>query len=299
MKLKKISDFIDIAKNKPVKKIAVASAEDEDVLEAIKMAINNNIAQPVLVGDEQKINKIADKIGLSLSGIKIYNEPDTQKAAIKAVSLIKEKHADILMKGMLSTSTLLKAVLDKENGLRASKVLSHIAVFESPHYHKLLGVTDAAMNIAPDLDEKAAIVQNAVNAFNKIGIEQPKVAVVCPVETVNPKIESTLHAASLTLMNKRKQIKNCIVDGPLALDNAVSLEAAKHKGIVSDVAGDADILVASDLNSGNILYKSINFLGGGVCAALILGASVPIVLTSRSDSEKSKLLSIAFAANID
>jgi len=202
------------------------------------------------------------------------------------------------MKGMVSTSPLLKAVLDKETGLRKEKVLSHIAFFESPYYHKIFGVTDAAMNIAPNLDEKLAIVKNAVEAFHKLGVKTPRVAAIGAVEVVNPKMEATVHAAALTQMNRRGQIKNCIIDGPLALDNAVSKESAEHKGIKSYVAGECDIILVPDINSGNILYKSIVFIGGGISASVIMGAKAPIVLTSRSDSEKSKFLSIALAVAI-
>ncbi|HPK04366.1 MAG TPA: phosphate acyltransferase, partial [Bacteroidales bacterium] len=188
--------------------------------------------------------------------------------------------------------------LDKENGLRKGAVLSHVALFETQFYHKLLGVTDAAMNVAPEFDDKVSLVKNAIEVFHKLGMKEPKVAVIGAVETVNPKMEATVHAAMLTQMNRRKQIKGCIIDGPLALDNAVSAESAQHKGIVSDVAGDVDLIVTPDINSGNILYKALNFLGGATTAAVIMGARVPIVLTSRADSERSKLMSIALAAAI-
>lgn len=202
------------------------------------------------------------------------------------------------MKGMIPTGVLMKAVLDKGNGLMSGSLLSHIAFFESPYYHKLICITDAALNIAPDLQEKAGIINNAVNALHRLGIALPKVGILAAVETVNPKMEATTHAAMLVAMQKRNQIRGCLIDGPLALDNAVSAEAAHHKGIESDVAGDADILLAPDITSGNILYKSLIFLGGAVTAAMIVGASVPVVLTSRSDSDKSKFLSIALAAAI-
>ena len=200
------------------------------------------------------------------------------------------------MKGNVSTGPLLKVVLDKEKGLRKGATLSHVAFMETPYYHKLLCVTDAAVNVAPEFKDKVEMINNAVEAFHKLGNEEPKVAVIGAVEVVNPKMEATEHAALLTLMNRRRQIKGCIIDGPLALDNAVSKEAADHKGIISDVAGDCDIILTPDINGGNILYKSLNFLGGATAGAVIMGAMVPIVLTSRSDSEKSKLCSIALAA---
>ena len=180
-----------------------------------------------------------------------------------------------------------------------ASLLSHVAFFESPYYHKILCITDAALNISPDLSEKAAIIKNAVAILHRLGVALPKVAILAAVETVNPKMEATLHAAMLVTMQKRNQIQGCLIDGPLALDNAVSAEAAHHKGIVSEVAGDADILVAPDLNSGNILYKSLIFLGGAIDCCHCCRCTVPVVLTSRADSDKSKFLSIALAAAID
>ena len=202
------------------------------------------------------------------------------------------------MKGLVSTGVLLKAVLNKEHGLRKGAILSHVAIFETPYYHKLLGITDAAMNVAPTFEDKIAIINNAVEVFHLLGEPDPKVAVVGAVETVNQRMESTMHAATLSMMNKRKQITGCIIDGPLALDNAISKKAAEVKHIQSDVAGDVDIIVAPDINGANFLYKSLNFLGGATAAAVIMGAKVPIVLTSRADSEKIKFYSIALAAAI-
>lgn len=296
MALKALSELIDIAKNKETRRIAVAAAGDKAVLEAIKVATVDGIVQPILVGNKEKIEQIALEIGFDLQNIRIIDESDPVKAAIVAVSLIKNGEADILMKGHVATAPLLKAVLDKENGLRKGSTLSHFALFESQFYHKLFGVTDAAMNIAPEFNDKVAIVNNAVEAMRGIGVETPKVAIVAPLEVVNPKIESTIHASMLTVMNSRKQITNCIIDGPFAIDNCVSKAAAEHKGIVSPVAGDTDILVAPDLNSSNILYKTLVFLGGASAASVIMGAQVPIVLTSRADTDKAKLLSIALAA---
>ncbi len=294
--LKSLTDLVDLAKQKETKRLAVAAAADKPVLEAVKDATQNGIIIPVLVGDKKEIESIAGTIGFDLSSVEIYDEPNAAKACVKAVSLIREAKADILMKGLVSTAPLLKAVLDKENGLRKGATLSHFALIESPYYHKLIGVTDAAMNIAPEFKEKVDILNNAVDAMHGLGVEMPKVAVLGPVEVVNPKIDSTSHAAMLTVMNNRKQIKGCLVDGPFAIDNAVSKEAAKHKGIESEVAGDADILMTPELNSGNILYKTLMFMGGCTSAAVIMGAKVPIVLTSRADSEKSKMMSIAMAA---
>lgn len=297
--IKKLSELVEMAKNKPTQRLAVAAAADKAVLQAVKSATEDDIVAPVLVGNEANIKKIAAEIGFDLSGIKIHDESNPAAAAKKAVSLIKNGEADVLMKGLVSTGPLLKAVLDKENGLRKGGTLSHVAFIESPYYHKVLGVTDAAMNIAPELAEKADIIKNAVDGYHRLGIENPKVAVIGAVEVVNPKMEATTDAAILTAMNRRGQIKGCEIDGPLAIDNAVSKEAAEHKGIHSNVAGDADIIMLPDINAGNVMYKTLNFLGGGISAAVIMGAAVPVVLTSRADSEKSKMLSIALAAAMD
>ena len=213
--------------------------------------------------------------------------------------MVHDREADILMKGNVPTAMLLKAVLDKEHGLRKSDVLSHFALFEVPTYHKLLGLTDAAMVIAPDLKTKIAIINNAVGFMNKLGLAKPKVAILGAVEIVNEAMPATLDAALIAKMNQRGQIKNCIIDGPLAYDNAVSMESAHHKGIVSDVAGDADLLIAPDIEAGNILYKAFGFSANAKLAANILGASAPIVLTSRSDTEEAKQASIVMAAAIN
>lgn len=292
----KLSELTEKAKCKTRQRIAVAAAEDEPVLKSVKSALKEGIITPILVGDKAEIRRVAQSIDFDLSGITIiHNDESPEESAKIAVSLIKNGEADILMKGFVSTAGLLKAVLDKENGLRKGSVLSHVAFFQSPYYHKLLCVTDVAMNIAPDLDTKAHIIQNAVEACHKIGIPCPKVAVIAAVEVVNPKMEATVHAAEL----KKMQWRDCVVDGPFAIDIAVNKHAAEHKGIVSDVAGDCDIILAPNIESGNMFYKALNFLGGATAAAVIMGAAVPIVLTSRSDTEDSKLLSIALAAAME
>ena len=297
--MKSLSELIPLAKQKSQKKVAVISAHDQPVLVAIKHAIELNLVTPVLIGNKSKVESLAHEINLNLGGIPVINEPDDHEAAKKAVALVKNGDAHLLMKGLINTSTFLKAIINKETGLKLTRMLSHFALMESKHYHKLIALTDVAMNIKPTFDEKVKIIQNAVQVFHNLGVENPKVAVISPVETVNEKIESTVHAAMLTLMNKRKQITGCSIDGPLALDNAISKEAAIHKGIESEISGDVDILMVPDLDSGNILYKSMIYLGGALTAAIITGADVPIVLTSRSDSDESKLMSIALAAALD
>ncbi|MDR1179113.1 MAG: bifunctional enoyl-CoA hydratase/phosphate acetyltransferase [Spirochaetales bacterium] len=294
--VKNLAGLIECAKSGKRGRIAVAGAADLPVLEAVQAAAGAGIAEPLLVGERRGIEEMAGKAGLDVSRVEIIDVADPAGAAAKAVALVREGSAQILMKGFVSTEILLRAVLNKENGIPTGKLLSHAGIFESSWYPKLFCVTDAAMNIAPSLEEKAAILNNAVSLFHRLGEENPKVAVVAAVETVNPKMEPTVHAALLTQMNRRGQIRGCLVDGPLALDNAVSKEAAAHKGIASEVAGDMDIILVPDIEAGNILYKSLVFLGGACTAGIIIGAKAPIVLTSRSDSDKSKLYSIALAA---
>jgi phosphate butyryltransferase len=296
MELKSLNTFIEIAKSKAKKKIAVASAEDQPVLEAVANAIKDEICDAILVGNKSEIEKIAKEIKFDLGKIEIINEKNPNESCRKAVELVKNNKAQILMKGLVGTADYLRAILNKENGLRTGKLLSHIGFFETPYYHKLIALTDVAQNIAPTLEEKVAILNNAVDLFHRLGVEIPKVAVLAAVETVNPKMPATLDAALLTMMNRRKQIKGCIVDGPLSFDNAVSEEATLHKGIESEVAGDTDLLFVPNIEVGNVLYKSFTYFGGAVVAAIILGASAPIVLTSRADSDRSKLMSIALAS---
>jgi phosphate butyryltransferase len=296
--IKHLSELVDEARNKKTRKLVLAAAGDEDALLAVKNATNQGIIEPILVGDMAKIKAIAKRINFDISNLETYDIEDKIEASMMATKIIKEGNAEILMKGNVGTGTLMKAVLDKEVGLRKGGTLSHVAVFESPYYHKLLGVTDAAMNVNPDLETKIDIIKNAVDVFHKLNNPNPKVAIVGSVETVNPRMEATMHAATISMMNYRKQITGCIIDGPLAIDNAISRKSAELKNITSEVAGDTDIIMAPDIDGGNILYKTLNFLGGAVSAAVIMGAAAPIVLTSRSDSDKSKFLSIALAANI-
>lgn len=296
MEIKTLDAFAEIAKQNPQKHIAVAAAEDQPVLEAIAAARREQIVEPILIGNSNKIKAIADKIQFDLSGTEIINENDPAMACVQSVNIIREGRAQILMKGMVSTADYLRAVLNKEAGLRKAGLLSHTGIFEIKAYHKIIGLTDAAQNIAPELNDKVELVKNAVDLFRHLGVENPKVACLAAIEGVNQKMPATIDAALLTMMNKRKQINGCIIDGPLAFDNAISEEATHHKGIVSEVAGDADILLAPDIESANILYKSFTYFAGASVAAIILGAACPIVLTSRADSDRSKFLSIALAA---
>jgi len=278
------------------KKLVIAVGQDENSLEAAYTAHQNGVIELICTGDKEEILKIAKEVNLDFSGIEIIDEKDKSKAVEIAVKLINDGKASILMKGNVSTSVLLKGALNKEWGLRSGKLLSHFSIFEIEAYHKLLSITDVAMNIAPDLSEKAGIINNAVNYMARIGIKNPKVAIVSAVESVKEAIPSTMDAAILSKMAERGQIKNCSIDGPLAMDNAISKESAEHKGIESDVAGDADLLIMPSIEAGNILYKTLGFFTNSKLAAVILGAKAPIVLTSRADSEEAKLYSIYLAA---
>lgn len=296
MNLTCLEQLIENAIKKPRRIIAVASAADEPVLEAVYEAYKLGIIEAYLIGNAGEIKALTDEKGMPENMYRIIDEPDAFCACSKAVQLVREGTAHILMKGMVQTSTLLKAVLDREHGIKKSETLSHFALCQTSHYHKLLSISDAAMNINPNIHEKVRIVENAIGVLHKLGYKTPKVAIIAPIEVVNNKIPSSSDAALIASMNRKNQITDCIIDGPLALDIAISNEAKNHKGIKSIVAGDADLLITPDLNSGNILYKSLMFLSDGIAASIITGASAPIVLTSRSDNEKNKLFSIALAA---
>jgi len=295
--MKTIDDIIEAARKAGKKKIAVAAAQEHSALEAAVDAWKHGIAEPILIGDAQAIKQVAQELSIDISQFKLIEEKDYTKAAAKAVELVKSGEADMVMKGILDTSILLKAVLNKENGLNAGRLTSHVAVMQVPTYHKLLIVTDAAINIAPDLAGKIDMIANAVQVAKAIGVDNPKVALLAAVEKVNPdKMPCTTDAAVLTQMNRRGQIKGCIIDGPLALDNAVSKESARIKKIVSDVAGDADILMTPDIEAGNVLYKCLFDLAQARGAGIVVGAAKPVVLTSRADTADTKLASIALAA---
>lgn len=291
-----MSDLKSIVAGKPIRKLILAAAQDHNSLSAVIRAWQDNIIEPILIGDKEGIQNICQENGYNIADLRIIHEPDTEMAVEMSIKMLSSKQADILMKGKVGTSILLKCVLNKEWGLRTGNLLSHIALFEVETYHKLIAVTDVAMNIAPNLRDKIAIVNNSVSFLHKLGYEMPKVAVLGAVEMVNENMEATLDAALLSKMNQRDQIRNCLIDGPLAFDNAVSIESAKHKGIKSEVAGDTDLLLMPDIEVGNVLYKSLVFFAKAKVASIILGAKVPIVLTSRSDSEQAKYDSILLSA---
>jgi phosphate butyryltransferase len=296
MVLNKMNDLKRLVDGGPKRRLVLAVAEDQHSLGAVIKAWRANIIEPIFVGNEEEIHRICESNNYDITGLKIINELDPQKSVDISVKLVSSKQADVLMKGKIGTATVLKSILNKEWGLRTGKLLSHFALFEAETYHKVIAVTDVAMNIAPTLHDKIGIVNNSVACLNRLGYELPKVAVLGAVEMVNENMQATLDAALLSKMNQRDQIKNCIIDGPLAFDNAVSAESAELKGIKSEVAGDTDILLIPDIEVGNVLYKSLVFFGKAKVASIILGASVPIVLTSRSDSEEAKFDSILLAA---
>ncbi|PAV29119.1 phosphate butyryltransferase [Virgibacillus profundi] len=277
--------------------VAVANAADKELLLAIKAAVEEGLCSFILFGDEEAINDIAStiKLDLSMKAITLQHVNELEETANAAVRTVHQKEASILMKGNVATKSLLKAVLNKDYGLRSGKVLSHVALFEIPNQDRLIFLTDPAMNIAPNIEEKAEIIKNTVQVAHGVGIQLPKVAVIGPVETVNYAMQSTVDAAVLTQMQKRGQIKRCLIDGPLAFDNAVSLEAAKHKGIESEVAGAADIIMVPNIEVGNALYKSFIYFSNAKVAAIISGAKAPIILTSRADTAENKLNSLALA----
>jgi phosphate butyryltransferase len=294
--LTKLSELHEMARRHSRRKLVLAAAHDAHALGAVINASQNNLIEGIFIGNEKMIREIGQTENFDLTSFTIINEPDNARAAEKAVKMVSEGEADILMKGNLGTAILLKAVLNKEHGLRTGEQISHLAVFELPTYHKLIALTDAAMNIAPEFKEKVSITRNAVGYLQKLGIRQPKVAMLSAVETVNPSMKSSMEASAIAKMGDRGQIKNCIIDGPLAFDNAVSTKSAKLKGITSPVAGDADLLVADDIDAANGLYKAFIYFAKAACAAVILGAAAPIVLTSRADTDETKLNSIALAA---
>ncbi|MCB2289068.1 phosphate butyryltransferase [Clostridium sp. CS001] len=294
--VKRLDELIELAKVKVKKTLSVAVAQDNVVLKAVVEAVRLQIVDAVLVGDEEKITDIAAKENLSLENIRIVNEKNIVSAAAKAVELVTNGEAHFIMKGMLGTSDLLRAVLNKDAGLRGKGLLSHVMVYDVPTYHKLLFITDGGMVTYPELKDKIEIINNAVEVAHALQIDIPKVAPVCAVEVVNSAMQATLDAAALSLMNKRGQIKGCLIDGPLGLDNAISKEAAEHKGIISDVAGDSDILLVPNIEAGNFLGKSLTYFAKAESAGIIVGAKCPVVLVSRADSAKSKLYSIALGA---
>ena len=296
MSFKNLEFLFERAKKGNIMRVVVAAAEDGDVLEAVHTANVEGIVEATLVGDPDKISKVARDKGVDISSFEVIPATNEEEAAMKAVQAVSSGEGDLLMKGFIKTSTLLKAVLNKEWGLRSGRLLSHLFLFEVPRLGRVIGLTDGGLNTYPGLQEKVSIVNNAVSCCHALGVERPRVAALAAVEVVNPDMPCTLDAAALVQMNRRNQIKGCVIDGPLALDNALSEEAARHKGVVSEGAGHAEVLFVPDIEAGNLLGKVILFMANGAGAGVVLGAKVPVVLTSRGDTARTKALSIALGA---
>lgn len=275
--------------------VAVAAAEDDAVLSAVSKAYARGLVKPILCGNTQKIKEIAETHHIDISPFEIIHAESPPAAVRAAVSLVRENRCGILMKGLVQTADLLRAVLDKENGLRGDGVLSHVCILDSPILKRRFLLTDAGMVTYPDLKTKVELIKNAVRVANGLGIKNPKVAVLAAVEVINPDMPATLDAAALTAMNRRGQITGCVVDGPLAMDLALSEEAARHKKVASEVAGRADILLVPNIDAGNMVLKAFTHGGNCLFGGLVMGARAPILLNSRSDTDESKLFSIECA----
>ena len=291
MALKDFSALKELAKSRKGVKVVIAGGHDSEALKAADMAVKDGVAEIILVADKEKLEKTAGEEGIDISQFDIVYASDEAEMAEKAVKIVREGKAHAIMKGLVKTATFLKAVLNKEWGIRRAKLLSHVALFEVPTYPKVIFLTDGGMVPYPTLDEKVQILQNALWVTSRLGYEMPKVAVLAAVETVNPKMPATMDAAALTVMSWRKQIK-AIVDGPLALDNVLSRVAAEHKGIESPVIEDADIFLVPDIEAGNLLGKSFTYAAGGKMAGIVVGATVPVIVPSRADTYESKYYSL-------
>ncbi|NMM64605.1 bifunctional enoyl-CoA hydratase/phosphate acetyltransferase [Clostridium sp. P21] len=298
MVFKNFEELIKKVQNSESKKIAaVVAAQDEHTLQAVFKARRDNIAEPILIGNKSKIKEILSNLKEDLNDSSIIDVEDDASAAAKAVELVNGNKADFIMKGKIQTADLLRAVVNKEKGLRTGKVMSHFVFNEIPSYHKLIVTTDGGMMMYPNVDEKKQIIENAVSTLIDMGYEKPKVAVLAAVEKVNPKMPESVDAGLLKEMNKKGEIKNCIVEGPISYDLTMSKESAEIKGYESPVVGDADILIVPNITAGNILGKSLVYSAGAKMAGFIVGAKAPIVLTSRGSSAEEKYLSLVLSAS--
>lgn len=287
----------NVQKSDVKKRVAVAAAHDEHTLEAIFEAVRDKLLEPLLIGDKNKIIEILNKFNVEFDENNIINTESDKESAEKTVEAVHENKADFIMKGKLQTADLLRAVVDKNKGLRTGNVMSHVAILEVPSYHKLLAVTDGGMMMYPNVEEKKQILESAVNVFHAMGYDCPKVAVLAAVETVNPKMPEAVDADILKKMNKSGEIKGCIVEGPISVDLTFSKESAKIKGFVSPVTADADILLVPNISAGNIMSKTLTELAGATMAGMVVGARAPIVLTSRGATTQEKYLSLVLSAS--
>jgi len=290
-----LDELVDAAVRLGSARIAVAAGHDPDVIAALKQAKEIGLAEATLVGDAQKIRSLAAEIGLELTAQQIIDEPDETAAAQRAIALVRAGEADMLMKGKINTATLVRAVLDRENGLRTGRLLSQVIVFQVPGYDRLMVMTDAGVNIAPTLEQKAEICRNAIEVAHAIGIEKPNLALLCALEFVNPDMPATIEAAALTMMNRRGQITGAYIEGPIALDAPLSRFAASRKGIESPLVEHTDIFVAPDIEAANILYRAIIYFARGESGGFVHGARVPLLILSRAETPATKLRSIAIA----
>ena len=293
MPVQNFDQLMELARERGPKTIAVAAAAQEAVLLAVNDAEEQGIADVILIGDQPKIESIGHDNKVDLGRLEIIHEPDPIQAARQTMYLINENRVQIAMKGAIQTTDFLRAVLDRKIGLKAGRLLSHVAAFDIPELDRLLLISDAGVVVAPTLEQKADIVRNAIDVAHRLGVVQPKVALLAATEMVNPKIPATVDAAALSKMADRKQIVGGIIDGPLTLDNAISQTSTTIKGVESPVAGQADVLIAPDLEAGNLLAKGITYFAQAYMAGIIVGARAPIILPSRSDTHEAKLLAIA------
>lgn len=295
--MKSFEELLKKAKDVKSVKLALVGAHDPEGLSAVMHASRQDVVDPIFVGYENAVNEASEEEGVDISGIDIVEPDDPDLMANKACELICDGEAGALMKGKVSTGSILKAVLNKKYGLRGPGLLSHVILLENPHYHKLFLMSDAAMVINPSLSDKVAITKNAIGVMQKLGIEEPKVAMIAAIEKVNYEhMPATVDSAILAQMGRRGQFGEAIVDGPFALDNAISKESARIKGVESPVAGEADIVILPDIEAGNVLYKSLMWLSDTKSAGIVVGSKVPVVLLSRADSEEDKYHSIAMAS---
>lgn len=296
MPLKDLNFLFDLSRQGRPKDVVIALPYAPDSIIAAARGRDLGIANPVLVGDPEKIKNASEGTGIDVSTFDRIVEPDYQRALDRSVQAVSSGDGDVLMKGMVKTADLLRAVLNREWGLRTDRLLSHVMLYEVPSLGRVFGISDAGMNINPDLNAKKQIIENGVDLFHFLGVKIPRVALLAAVETVNPDMQCTLDAAALTAMNRRGQISGCLVDGPLALDNALYEDSAIQKGIHSEVAGKADLLVVPDIHAGNMLSKSMLFIMKATGAALMMGARKPVVITSRFGNPETKVYSMAMGA---
>jgi len=297
-RIENFDQLLASVKSKEKKRLAIASAEGEEIVEAVKRATDAGILQAVLIGDGAKITDFCQNLNFDLDKVEIVDAKDPKLASQLAVELVKRKKADMLMKGKVDTSTLLKAILDKEKGLKGGRLLSHVALVEVENYHKLMLVTDGGININPDVNKKVDILKNAIEVARNLGIEKPKVSCLAAVESVNPEMQETLDAAVLVKMAERGDIEDVTIDGPVAFDIAVDSQSARMKGIISPVAGDTDIFLVPDIAAGNIFVKALIYLAKARVGGIVVGGGAPILLLSRSDTAAMKLYSMALGAAI-